>query len=107
MKGFARSVPQMLANRAAGFAEDVLSRITDARHATAAARFIAREEVVQMLSRLESRERDVLLAHYGLDESEPATYEQVGRRLGISKERVRQIEQTALAKLRAGSGATI
>jgi RNA polymerase sigma factor (sigma-70 family) len=105
MKGFARSVPQMLANRAAGFADDAISRIPDVRHATAAARFVAREEVVHMLSRLDARERDVLLAHYGLDESEPATYEQVGRRLGISKERVRQIEQTALAKLRAGTGA--
>jgi RNA polymerase sigma factor (sigma-70 family) len=105
MKGFARSVPQMLANRAAGFADDAMSRIPDVRHATAAARFMVREEVGQMLSQLDSRERDVLLAHYGLDESEPATYEQVGRRLGISKERVRQIEQTALAKLRAGTGA--
>jgi len=91
----------MLAGRAAGFAEDAMSHIPDARHVTAAARFIAREEVGQMLSRLDARERDVLLAHYGLDETEPATYEQVGRRLGISKERVRQIEQTALAKLRA------
>jgi RNA polymerase nonessential primary-like sigma factor len=95
----------MLANRAAGFADDAISRIPDVRHATAAARFVAREEVVHMLSRLDARERDVLLAHYGLDESEPATYEQVGRRLGISNERVRQIEQTALAKLRAGTGA--
>jgi RNA polymerase sigma factor (sigma-70 family) len=101
MKGFARSVPQMLASRSAGFADDAMSRIADARHTVAADRFIAREEVGQMLSRLDARERDVLLAHYGLDETEPATYEQVGRRLGISKERVRQIEQTALAKLRA------
>lgn len=107
MKGFARSVPQMLANRAGGLAEDALSHIPDLRPAAATDRFIAREEVGQMLTRLDDRERKVLLAHYGLDEgldeSEPATYEQVGRRFGISKERVRQIEQTALAKLRAGS----
>jgi RNA polymerase sigma factor (sigma-70 family) len=107
MKGFARSVPQMLAGRAGGFAEDSLSRIPDLHTAAATDRFIAREDVGQMLSRLEDRERDVLLSHYGLDESEPATYEQVGRRLGISKERVRQIEQTALAKLRAGSDSVV
>jgi RNA polymerase sigma factor (sigma-70 family) len=81
--------------------------VPDARHATATDRFLAREQVGHMLSGLEARERDVLLAHYGLDESEPATYEQVGRRLGISKERVRQIEQTALAKLRAGSSSEV
>jgi RNA polymerase primary sigma factor len=107
MKGFARSVPQMLAHRAAGFADDVLPDIPDLRPALATDRFIDREEVGQMLSRLDDRERDVLLAHYGLAESEPATYEQVGRRLGISKERVRQIEQTALAKLRAGAGSVV
>ncbi len=107
MKGFARSVPQMLANRAAGFAEDAAARIPDLRPIHATDRFIDREEVGQMLTRLDNRERDVLLAHYGLDESEPATYEQVGRRLGISKERVRQIEQTALAKLRAGSESAV
>ncbi len=107
MKGFARSVPQMLAGRAAGFADNAMSHLPDLRPVTAIARFIARDEVAQMLARLEQRERDVLLAHYGLhdDQSEPATYEQVGRRLGISKKRVRQIEQTALAKLRAGGRA--
>jgi RNA polymerase primary sigma factor len=57
---------------------------------------------------LNNRERDVLQAHYGIaaegsTESEPATYEQVGERLGLSKQRVRQIEQAAIAKLRAGN----
>ncbi len=54
------------------------------------------------MSRLERRERDIIAAHYGLSESAPATYEQVGSRLGLSKQRVRQIEQTALAKMRGG-----
>ena len=44
----------------------------------------------------------MLLAHYGLGgDAAAATYEQVGQRLGLSKQRVRQIEQSALAKLRA------
>ena len=58
-----------------------------------------------MLSRLDERERNVLLAHYGLEgRTEPATYEQVGRLLGLTKQRVRQIEQSALAKLRSAEG---
>ena len=36
-----------------------------------------------------------------LESDAPKTYEQVGEKLGLSKQRVRQIEQTALAKLRS------
>jgi RNA polymerase sigma factor (sigma-70 family) len=101
MKGLARSVPQMLAGRARGAAADESAiEIADRGTTRAAERFLAREEVTQLLRRLDARERDVLRGHYGLDESAPATYEQLGQRLGLSKERVRQIERIALAKLR-------
>lgn len=46
------------------------------------------------------RERDVLLHRFGLDGSEPCTLEETGKRLGISRERVRVIENRALNKLR-------
>jgi RNA polymerase sigma factor (sigma-70 family) len=104
MKGFARSVPQMLANRGAGASADQrLLDVPDRHTPIATSRFIDREAVQDMLQRLDDRERRVLRAYYGLDEKGPATYEQVGQRLGISKQRVRQIEQTALAKLRSSS----
>ncbi len=103
MKGFARSVPQMLhAQRCAGACEGVLAEVADARPARVNHRMLERDEVNQLLSQLDTRERDVLRAHFGLEEeSAPATYEQVGQRMGLSKERVRQIEQSAMAKLRA------
>ncbi len=105
MKGFARSVPQMLSGQFGGRksaqSDSTLAAIPDRSQLLANDRMLHRDEVSQLLSRLESRERDVILAHYGLTESGPATYEQVGARLGLSKQRVRQIEQTALAKLRA------
>src|SRR5439155_16987201 len=103
MKGFARSVPQMLSKRAAGLAgapDEQVMEIPDRRANTAAERFLAREEVGQLLQRLDARERDVVRGHFGLDQSTPATYEQLARRLGLTRERVRQIERVALAKLR-------
>ncbi len=102
MKGFARSVPQMVAatRRNTGDSE-ALAAVPDSRIAQRTDRLLERDQVKQLLSRLSDRERDVLAAHFGLGASrEEATYAQVGERLGLSKERVRQIEQTALAKLR-------
>lgn len=102
MKGFARSVPQMLAKRSRGEDPDrTMMEVADRRVSVAAERFLAREEVTQLMRKLDSRERDVLRGHFGLDTGAAATYEQLGQRLGLSKERVRQIEQLALAKLRA------
>jgi len=105
MKGFARSVPEMLSgaarNRGATTDAAVLAGVPDTRYIHTNDRFVAREEVRQLLCRLDEQERSVVLAHYGLEgRGEPATYEQVSRLLGMSKQRVRQIEQSALAKLR-------
>ena len=57
-------------------------------------------EVDRLLTRLTERERVVLGLRHGLDGSDPRTLEEVGRELGISQERVRQLEVRALEKLR-------
>lgn len=104
MKGFARGVPLMLAGRFMSMEEGMAGDIPDSRLAPPTERLICREEVSQLLSHLNERERAVLLAHYGLDHSIPATHEQVGLRLGLSKQRIRQIERSAIEKLRSLAG---
>jgi RNA polymerase sigma factor (sigma-70 family) len=54
------------------------------------------------ISRLSDREQTVLRMRYGLGTGKPETLAAVGRRLRISLERVRQIQKTALEKLRSG-----
>ena len=51
------------------------------------------------LERLPEREHTVLELRYGLGKEEPQSLEEIGRRLGITRERVRQIEATALERL--------
>lgn len=52
-----------------------------------------------MMGELTERERDILSRRYGLGVSEPETLQTLSDQLGISRERVRQIEKTALKKL--------
>ncbi|NTU70970.1 MAG: sigma-70 family RNA polymerase sigma factor [Coriobacteriia bacterium] len=59
-----------------------------------------REDVVAALEGLEERERRVLELRFGLLDAAPKTLEQVGREFGITRERVRQVESSALDKLR-------
>ncbi len=49
---------------------------------------------------LNERERKIIIEYYGLHMHEPKTLEQIGKELGISRERVRQIKERALRKLK-------
>jgi RNA polymerase primary sigma factor len=51
------------------------------------------------LEALGERERQVVVLRYGLSDSEPKTLEEIGRRLGLTRERVRQIELDSLKRL--------
>jgi RNA polymerase sigma factor (sigma-70 family) len=57
-------------------------------------------EVLELGDRLDDRERAVLWSHYGLGRRPPETLSTIGAGLGLTAERVRQIEADALAKLR-------
>jgi RNA polymerase primary sigma factor len=57
-------------------------------------------ELGQALQALNPRMRIVLVRRFGLDGEKPQTLEQVGKSLGITRERVRQLESRALRELR-------
>ncbi len=59
-----------------------------------------RDEVERILQGLKPREREVIELRYGLGGEEPLTLEEVGQRLKLSRERVRQIEERAKEKMR-------
>ena len=54
----------------------------------------------EIVSDLSERETDIITKRYGLDGDEPQTLEEIGEKLNISRERVRQIEVKAMDKLK-------
>jgi len=57
-------------------------------------------DVRKLLLQLDKREREILMRRFGIGNEEPKTLEQIGNDLGFSKERIRQLENIALQKLR-------
>jgi RNA polymerase sigma factor (sigma-70 family) len=62
------------------------------------------DELEDVMAPLDEREREILRLHYGLSTDREYTLQEIGRRLSITRERVRQLEARALAKLRAARG---
>jgi RNA polymerase primary sigma factor len=68
---------------------------------------LLREDVRTALGFLIQRERAVVERRFGLDDGHSRTLEEVGRELGVTRERIRQIEASALTKLRHTSCARL
>ena len=62
---------------------------------------LQREALARALDALSARERRVLELRYGLDGQQPRTLDEVGRAFNVTRERIRQIENHCLKKLRA------
>ena len=57
------------------------------------------KHVMELLNKMDKREATVLRMRFGLDDEEPKTLKEIGECLGLTRERVRQIESEALSKL--------
>lgn len=79
---------------------DFIESDTAPSPADATLNLIRREQIDEVLSRLTPREREVLMMRFGLEDGYAHTLEEVGTRLRVTRERVRQIELRALKKLR-------
>ena len=85
-------------------ASSLLEMIQDERQESPHALFIKeslKAEIDAALDTLGERERKIIKLHYGLDGTSGMTLQEIGNRFGLSRERIRQIEEKALSKLRS------
>jgi len=83
---------------------DTLEDSTTPAPAETASQHLLGEELHRALALLTPRERAVITLRYGIGDGRSRTLLEVGKELGISRERVRQLEVVALMKLRSTSG---
>ena len=106
MKNFARTIPDEFKQRDRFRAtpEELFTAHQDQRTdqiGQEAAQALRERQVEKILSRLDEREQQIIISRFGLDHSvEPLTLKEVGGEMGVTKERIRQIESRAMNKLR-------
>ena len=61
---------------------------------------LQREEIMQLLGHLKENECQILILRFGLQDDDVRTLAEIGASLGLTRERIRQIEAQAIAKLR-------
>lgn len=106
MKNFARTIPEEFKHRdrfrTSG--EELFSAFEDVRGdelGQESAQANRMRQVEKILSRLDEREQKIIISRFGLDHTlEPQTLKEVGSEMGVTKERIRQIEARAMNKLR-------
>jgi RNA polymerase primary sigma factor len=99
----ARSVRSLDASFGGEDARNLLDTIADSAQSLPDSLLDAesvRGQVDRILANLDGREEYVILRYFGLDGDEPLTLDQIGGQLGVTRERIRQIKERALSRLR-------
>ena len=63
-----------------------------------------RNEVGGLLDVLDDRERKIIFSRFGLDGGKPKTLEEVGKKFGVTRERIRQLQNIALVEIASRPG---
>ena len=106
MRNFARSIPAMLRYRDHyhSSTSEMFATTEDVRtdqHEQESAQIQRESRVKGLLSGLDAREQQIITGRFGLTRGqEPLTLKQVGAAMGVTKERIRQLQMRALGKLR-------
>ncbi len=59
-----------------------------------------KDEIGDLINVLDEREKKIIFSRFGLDGGKPKTLEEVGKKFGVTRERIRQLQNIALSKLR-------
>ena len=95
------SLDSPISDRSDTFLRDIIKDPNGDSPAVTAEGVRRREDIMKWVGDLQDKERTVIILRFGLDGGEAQTLEEIGRSLGLTRERVRQIEHAALGKLRA------
>jgi RNA polymerase nonessential primary-like sigma factor len=95
------SLDSPISDRTDTFLRDVIKDPNGDSPAATAEGVRRREDIMKWVGELQEKERTVIMLRFGLDGGEAQTLEEIGRSLGLTRERVRQIEHAALGKLRS------
>lgn len=99
------SIDAHMDNGKEGTLQDILPGQDDSKPDDALVEESFHQEVKRALKTLEPREALVIRLYFGIDEDLPLTLEEIGERLKLTRERVRQIKEKSLRKLRHASRA--
>lgn len=94
------SLDSPINDRADTFLRDVIEDPMCVSPADTAEGVMRRAEMMAWVKELPEKEQTVIVSRFGLDGSEARTLEEIGREMGLTRERVRQIEMAALSRLR-------